>query len=161
MGVASAIGPVARKPFIGDFVAGSLFIHNSQPFLKLSSGRKTWQTSATTKAHAHGTLLTDIARTLQTAVTCEVRGGAVCMCNWLVSACCQLNMATSYQLAMVSTRSLSNGISQDNYRTGDRKDPGYKDVKKDALQELSEPPPYPFSFLHRDDATLGDQSSKT
>ena len=71
MGVASAIGPVARKPLLGGFVAGSLFIHNSQPLLELLSGRETWlarQTSATTKAHAHGAMLTDIARTLQTAV---------------------------------------------------------------------------------------------
>jgi hypothetical protein len=48
-----------------------LFIHNSQPLLKLSRGRETWltrQNSVTTIAHAHGTLLTDIARTLQTAV---------------------------------------------------------------------------------------------
>ena len=35
------------------------------------------------------------------------RRGAVRLRNWLVSACCQLNMAASCQLAMVSTRSLS------------------------------------------------------
>jgi hypothetical protein len=41
-----------------------LFIHNSQPLLKLSRGRETWltrQNSVTTIAHAHGALLTDIA----------------------------------------------------------------------------------------------------
>jgi hypothetical protein len=68
VGVASAIGQVARKLLLGGFVAGSLFIHNSQPLLEHSRGRETWlkrQTSATTIAHA---LLTDIARTLQTAV---------------------------------------------------------------------------------------------
>ena len=71
VGVASAIGLVARKPLLGGFVAGSLFIHNIQPLLELSSGRETWltrQTSATTKAYAHGALLTDIAKTFQTAV---------------------------------------------------------------------------------------------
>jgi hypothetical protein len=41
VGVASAIGPVARKPLLGGFVAGSLFIHNSQPLLELSRGRET------------------------------------------------------------------------------------------------------------------------
>lgn len=41
-------------------------------------------------------------------LTRKVRGGAVRMRNWLVNACYQLNMATSYRLAMVSTRSLSN-----------------------------------------------------
>jgi hypothetical protein len=64
----------ARKLLLGDFVAGSLFIHNcnSHPLLELSRGRETWLTrqitSIITIVHAHGTLLTGVARTLQTAV---------------------------------------------------------------------------------------------
>ena len=83
MGVASAIDPVARKPLLWDFVVGSLFIHDSQPFPELSSGKETWltrQTSATTKAHALGALLTDIARALQTAV-CAQTGCHECACS--------------------------------------------------------------------------------
>jgi hypothetical protein len=44
VGVASAIGPVARKLLLGGFVAGYLFLHNSQPLLELSKGRETWLT---------------------------------------------------------------------------------------------------------------------
>jgi hypothetical protein len=78
VGVASAIGLVARKPLLGGFVAGSLFIHNNQPLLELSRGRETWltrQTSVTTVVHAHGAYmyLTDIARTLQTAVPVRIK----------------------------------------------------------------------------------------
>ena len=65
MGVASAIGTVARNPLLGGFVASSLFIHNNQPLLEPLRGRETWltrQTSVTTIAHAHGTSLTDIAK---------------------------------------------------------------------------------------------------
>ena len=66
--------PMARKTLLVGFVTGSLFIHNTQPLpwtLKWEetlNKRLTQQTSATTKAHAHGALLIDIARMLQTAV---------------------------------------------------------------------------------------------
>ena len=70
---------MARKTLLAGFVTGSLFIHNIliifNLLLELSSGKETLkkrltrQTSATTKVHVHGALLTDIARTLQTAVS--------------------------------------------------------------------------------------------
>ena len=61
---------MARMTLLAGFVTGSLFIHNIQPLTRtISSGKETLkkrltrQTSATTKAHAHGALLTDTART--------------------------------------------------------------------------------------------------
>ena len=85
VGMASAIGPVARKPLLGGFVAGSLFIHNSQPLLELSSGRETWltrQTSATTTVHAHGTLLTTMLQdVMRVRGVCALRSSSYIMAS--------------------------------------------------------------------------------
>ena len=64
---------MARKTLLVGFVTGSLFVHDIQPLSGKETLNKslTRQTSPTTKAHVHGALLTDIARTLQTAVYIE------------------------------------------------------------------------------------------
>jgi hypothetical protein len=70
LGVASAISPVARKPLLEGFVAGSLYTIVNLPRTLKRDSRETYltkQTSDTEIVHAHGALLTDVARTLQTA----------------------------------------------------------------------------------------------
>ena len=66
-------GLVSRKTLLTEFVIGSLLIHNI--YLLFGShdhvGKGPGQNSASHKAHAHGALLTDIARMLQTAVPLE------------------------------------------------------------------------------------------
>lgn len=66
MGVASAVGPVARNPLLGGFVACSLYTIVNL-YSKGDLANKANQCHHG-ELHVHGVLLTDIARMLQTAV---------------------------------------------------------------------------------------------